>query len=398
MRSPALDSTFSKDDVLLMESEVSPLPPLRALDLPAMATFLQQEGYPAFRARQVFQWVFEKGALDFDCMTNLPKELRAFLASRCTLGGLRHADTIGEPHETQKLLFETADGEWIESVLMRDDGTYNDEADEEPESAPRGSTPPKERLSLCVSSQVGCPLGCIFCMTGHGGFRRHLTVDEILDQVLTARRLTDETEQLSNLVFMGMGEPMLNLRAVIPALRLLTSPQAFKIATRRITVSTAGLVPGIDELARADVGVNLAVSLNATTQKVRDRIMPGVRKWPISELLDACRRFPLAKRRRITFEYVLLRGLNDTPDDLRRLTAMLHGIPCKINLILYNADPALGCTPTPEAEAERFRQALVEAHHTVSLRRSKGQRFKAACGQLAAHARRQADDRNGSET
>jgi 23S rRNA (adenine2503-C2)-methyltransferase len=371
-----------------MESDQTFLPPLRALELPALTAFLQREGYPAFRARQVFQWVFEKGVCDFDSMTNLPRDLRTFLDGHCALGGLRHAETVGEPHETQKLLLETADGEWVESVLMRDDGTWNDDAEEEPVPAAKGSTPPKERLSLCVSSQVGCPLGCVFCMTGHGGFRRHLTVDEILDQVLTARRLTGETEQLSNLVFMGMGEPMLNLRSVLPSLRLLTSPQAFKIATRRITVSTAGLVPGIEELARADLGVNLAVSLNATTQKVRDRIMPGVRKWPIAELLDACRRFPLGKRRRITFEYVLLRGLNDTPDDLRRLTAMLRGIPCKINLILYNADPALDCEPTPEADAERFRQALVDAHHTVSLRRSKGQRFKAACGQLAAHARR----------
>jgi 23S rRNA (adenine2503-C2)-methyltransferase len=369
-------------------------PVLRAMDLPALTGMLQRAGQPAYRARQLLQWIYEKGARDFAEMTNLPKDLRAWLAEHTTWGGLELADTVGRPDETQKLVFRTDDSHFIESVLMRgDEETEEDSDDGEPPAKseapepPRGSTPPRRRLSLCVSSQVGCPLACAFCMTGLGGFRRNLRVDEILDQVLTARRLVAAGEQLSNLVFMGMGEPMLNLEAVLPALKILTLPEACNIATRRVTVSTAGLIEGIEEFGRAGTGVNLAVSLNATTQEVRDHLMPGCRRWPIADLLNACRRFPLVKRRRITFEYVLLDGVNDTDADARRLAKLLHGIPCKVNLILYNDAPELPHRPTGEAQAERFRLTLVAAHYTASVRRSKGRDYSAACGQLAAHFR-----------
>ena len=364
---------------------------LRGMDLKAMTAALQRAGESPFRAKQLLQWVYQKGASDFECMTNLSKDLRAYLGENFTFGGMTLVEAVGTPGETQKLVFRADDGLFVESVLMReeaDEGPEDEEYGEKPGVADAnraGGTPPKRKLSLCVSSQVGCVLDCSFCMTGYGGFRRNLRVDEILDQVIAARRLVGEDERLGNLVFMGMGESMLNLGAVIPALRLLTSPQAFDIATRRITVSTAGVLPGLRKFAEADTGANLAVSLNATTQKVRDRLMPGCRKWPIPALLDACRRFPLTKRRRITFEYVLLKGINDTPGDRKRLTALLRDIRCKINLILFNPDPRLKAVPTAEADAAAFQRALSDAHYTVSLRRSKGRRHHAACGQLAAH-------------
>jgi 23S rRNA (adenine2503-C2)-methyltransferase len=361
-------------------------PHLRGMDLAALTDFLQRTGQPGYRAKQIFQWVYEKGAQSYDAMTNLPKDLRAWLQENTVLGGLTLQDMAGAPDETQKLVFRTDDGEFIESVLMRGE---EEEESEDFADAPKGSTAPQRKVSLCVSSQVGCALACQFCMTGFGGFRRNLRVDEILDQVIAARQLIAADERIANIVFMGMGEPMLNLPAVLPAIRLLITPEAFGIATRRITVSTAGILPGIEQFGQAATDVNLAVSLNATTQEVRDRLMPAVRKYPLDALLEACRNFPLTKRRRITFEYILLKGLNDTPDDVRRLTKLLRGIPCKINLILYNPSAEIqGLEPTDEETASRFRAALAEANYTASLRHSKGARYEAACGQLAGHFKR----------
>jgi 23S rRNA (adenine2503-C2)-methyltransferase len=252
-----------------------------------------------------------------------------------------------------------------------------------------------KKVSLCVSSQIGCALDCQFCMTGEGGFRRNLRVDEILDQVIHARGMMAPNERIANVVFMGMGEPMLNLDAVIPALRLLTNPTAFNFATRRVTVSTAGVIPGIRTFGEARTDVNLAVSLNATTQEVRDAIMPGCKKWPLESLLEACRHFPLYKRRRVTFEYVLLKNVNDTDADRARLVKMLRGLTCKINLILYNPGTAAPLAPTSESAAEAFREFLTKAHFTASLRRSKGRGLLAACGQLAAHVRGLEQDEAG---
>ncbi len=358
-------------------------PRLRAMDAAETKDALQSAGHPAYRGRQVFQWVYEKGAESIDAMSNLPKDLRAWLTANAPLGGVDLVEVAGDPAATQKMVLRTDDGELIESVLMRNDDAV--ERDDEPAA---GSTAAPRRVSLCVSSQVGCPLACTFCMTGVAGYRRDLRVDEIVDQVLHARRLLADDEHLSNMVFMGMGEPLLNLDAVIGALRLITSPHGIAFSTRRITVSTAGVTEGIDALGRADTGANLAVSLNATSQDVRDRIMPGCRRWPLDDVLAACRRFPLAKRRRITYEYVLLDGINDTEADARRLAKLVHGAACKINLIAYNADDEIDLRPSPDERAEAFRAELVRRHLTVSLRRSKGRHHHAACGQLAAHRRR----------
>jgi 23S rRNA (adenine2503-C2)-methyltransferase len=355
------------------------------MDLGAVAVFLQRRGQPGYRARQLFQWIYEKGAQSFEEMTNLPKDLRTWLQENATFGGMTVREVVGPPEETQKIVFRTDDGETVESVLMREEEIENETGEEDGEPAAPGSTPAARKVSLCVSSQVGCPLACTFCMTGYGGFRRNLRVDEILDQVIAAQRLIAPDERIANLVFMGMGEPMLNLEAVVPAVRLLVSSQAFGFATRRVTVSTAGVIPGIEEFARAATEANLAVSLNATTQETRDRLMPSCGRWPLDRLVEACRRYPLTKRRRITFEYVLLVGVNDTAEDQRRLVRLVGGIPCKINLILYNRADCLDYEPTPEDQAEAFRAALAAVNLTASLRRSKGARYQAACGQLAAH-------------
>ena len=359
--------------------------PLRGMSLMQITAFLQQQREPSFRGKQVFEWVYKKGVRSFSEMTNLSKELRQHLEEKAFFGGLREVKINGGSAETQKITFKTDDEEFIECVLMRDD--FVDETDA-PKDEQKAISVPQKKVSICVSSQIGCALRCAFCMTGYGGFRRNLRVDEIIDQVLLAREKVQKNEKTSNVVFMGMGEPLLNQEALIPSLRLLTDPQGMGFSTRRITVSTAGVIQGLEDFARADTGVNLAVSLNATTQKTRDQIMPGCRSWPLKDLLDACRRFPLTKRRRITFEYVLLKGVNDTRADVKRLKEMLRDLPCKINLIVYNPSEELRFEATGEKEAEAFRDDLLAAHYTASLRRSKGRRYNAACGQLAGHLRR----------
>lgn len=374
-------------------SPVSPIPPLRGMDLEEMTALLKNQGFPLFRAKQLLHWVYERRACQYDEMTNLPKRMRGFLKGNVPLGGSELIEIVGDANATQKMVFQTKDKHFVEGVLMRDE---SNNTEEEPgfeslgEIAEQtGSTPPAQRVSFCVSSQIGCALACKFCVTGLGGFRRNLRTDEIVDQILQAQSNLAEDEHLSNLVFMGMGEPLLNLDNVIPALRIITSADAVRMATRRITVSTAGVIPGIRRLSQANTGVNLAISLNATTQKTRDQIMPGCRKWPITELLTSCRSFPLAKRRRITFEYVLLDGVNDSNKDHQRLVQLTKDIPSKINLILFNPDSEIPLRATSEEKAVEFQHALLDANCTVSLRRSKGRRHSAACGQLAAHFRRE---------
>lgn len=341
-------------------------PALRGMTLEAMARLLETGGFPAFRARQLYEWVFRHGAPDLDAMTNLPKPLRAWLAGRAIVGGGRLVRAQGHPERTRKVLFQLADGKFIESVLMRDEGT--------------------ERTSLCVSSQVGCAVGCTFCLTGYGGFQRNLTVDEIIGQVLEVRRqLLLEGERLHGMVFMGMGEPMLNLDNVVAAIRLISDPEGIAMSARRITVSTSGVVPGIEAFGRARTGANLAVSLNATTDELRTSIMPLNKRWPIAALIGALARFPLAQRQRVTVEYVLLRGVNDTPEDARRLVALLKPLRCKVNLIMFNPHEYLHYEPVDEATLDRFAETLAAAHYTVSVRWSKGAEIEAACGQLAAH-------------
>ncbi len=341
-------------------------PALRGMSEQAMHELLAGAGFEAYRARQLYQWVFRKAAGSLDEMTNLPKKMREWLAANTRIGGVEIIRAQGDPAITQKILFKTDDGRFIEAVVMRDEGVG--------------------RTSLCVSSQVGCALGCSFCLTGFGGFQRNLRPDEITGQILAIRReVMPPDELIQHVVFMGMGEPMLNVEGVSRALRLMTDPDGMGLSRRRITVSTAGVVTGIEKFGAAELGVGLAVSLNATTDEVRDRLMPINKKWPIEKLLESLRKFPMEARRRITIEYVLLRGENDSPDDARRLVRLLKGMQVKVNLIMFNPSAHLPYHAVPEATLDFFARTLSAAHMTVTVRWSKGREVEAACGQLAAH-------------
>lgn len=303
-------------------------------------------------------------------MTNLPKELRAKLEQSFTISRPGLARLARAADGTRKLLFELADGSRIESVLI---------------PAELG-----ERLTLCISSQVGCGMGCAFCATATLGLRRGLQSDEIVDQVLEARRaLASDAESaepqstITNIVFMGMGEPLHNYDQVVRAIGVLAADWGVGFSPRRITVSTVGLVPQMKRLLE-DTRVNLAVSLSATTDEVRGRLMPVNRKYPLATLLDACRELPLPRRKRITFEYVMLRGRNDSLEDARRLAKLLRGIPSKVNLIPFNAFPGSGFTSTPLPAIEAFRSALLRHGVHATIRESRGRDIQAACGQLAA--------------
>ena len=336
--------------------------PLRSMYLSEITAELQRGGFPAYRGKQVYHWIHKKGIRSLDEMTNVPKDVRAYLAAKFILGGVE-LETCQEAKSdgTKKMLFKLADGKFIESVLMFDKG----------------------RSSLCVSTQVGCPLACSFCMTGLAGFQRNLGADEIVDQALFAKRTYLADQPLNNIVFMGMGEPLLNFDNTIRALKLLLDPQGFGMSSKRITVSTAGLIPGIDALGESDVDVNLAISMTATTDELRDRLIPLNRKYPIRDLIAAARRYPLTNRRRITFEYTLLKDVNDNDANAHRLAKLLHGIRAKINLIQFNSGPGLPYELSPSARVEAFRKILTDKGFTVSHRYSKGGEIAAACGQLA---------------
>lgn len=344
---------------------VSTLPDLRTLELDETVAFAQQElGLPRYRGEQIWRWVHRSGAASLDEMTNLSKGLRAELGVRASLGTLR-VDEVQTSHDgTRKMRLLTRDDRAIESVLI----------------------PDGDKLTQCISSQVGCALDCQFCATAKLGLARNLDAGEIVDQVYRARALLEQVEpgrRVTNIVYMGMGEPLHNYDNVVRSLRLLTHELGANLSQRRITVSTVGLVPGIEKLGNEDVRPNLAISLNASSDEVRDRIMPVNRKYNIARLLDTVRAFPLEPRRRVTFEYVLLAGVNDTPADAARLAVLLRGIPCKLNIIPWNPHPeAPYRRPTGEAIDEFQREAKRLGLPTY-LRTPRGDDIAAACGQLA---------------
>lgn len=337
---------------------------LVGMDLPALTQMTVEAGFPGFRARQLYHWLYRHGALSFDEMINLAKDYRAWLTEHTELGHSTISEVRGGAEDgSQKILFELKDGRIVESVLMHD----------------------RDYQTLCVSSQVGCAVACTFCMTGFGGFRRHMTRGEIVSQFILTRRLVNNGIAPRNMVFMGMGEPLLNLDQVIPALRLLTDPEGMSVSPRRITVSTSGILPGLQRLGEADTGVNIAISLNASNNRIRNQIMPINKVYPIEALLEACRKFPLKSRRRVTIEYVLLGGLTDSLQCARELATLLRGLPCKINLIPWNPDPRLPFKRPGEDEIRTFQQYLLDRNYTANVRYSKGLDIGAACGQLAGH-------------
>jgi 23S rRNA (adenine2503-C2)-methyltransferase len=337
---------------------------LRARDLllDELRAAMVELGERRYRGDQLFRWLHQKGATSMADMTDLGRATRERLAGRLDLRSLE-VETVQESADgTRKLCLRAVDGARLESVLIPDEG----------------------KLTLCVSTQVGCALGCRFCATGTLGLTRDLTAGEIVDEVYRARALAPN--RVSNLVFMGMGEPLHNYEQTVRAIRLLTHDLGAGFSTRRITVSTAGLVPGIERLGREDFQVNLAVSLNATTDAVRSRVMPINKRYPLAALLGAIRAYPLLKRRRVTFEYVLLGGVNDTDDDARRMVRLLHGIPAKVNLIPWNPHRDLGfACPTP-ARVERFQELLKQHGLAAYLRATRGDDIAAACGQLVARS------------
>jgi len=346
--------------------------------------FFIEMGEPAFRATQVMQWVHQYDVDTFDAMTNLSKPLRVKLTDIAEIRGpVIREDKLAEDG-TRKWLLAVDDTNNIEMVFI----------------------PERDRGTLCVSSQVGCTLNCAFCSTGHQGFNRNLTVAEIVGQIWTANRLlrkpgtTEERRPVTNVVFMGMGEPLLNLDNVVSAIDILRDDFAYGISWRRITVSTAGLVPLIDEL-KDRAPVSLAVSLHAPTDVLRDELVPLNRKYPIGELLAACRRYiGEDNRRRITFEYIMLAGVNDTTAHARELAALLRDVPSKINLIPYNPFPEGRFERSSPDVIDRFRDAMMAAGYVTVTRRTRGEDIDAACGQLAGRfadrTRRRARASNGT--
>ncbi len=329
-------------------------------------TLMVDFGQARYRGRQLFRWIQARRATSLDAMTTLSRGLRADLAGRVRVSRPAVAREQRATDGTRKFLLRLGDGEEIESVLI----------------------PDEDRLTACVSTQAGCPLACRFCLTGLMGMRRNLTASEIVGEVLTLQDAVAANERISNIVLMGMGEPLLNFAEVERALRILCDEHGASFSPRRITLSTAGHVPGIKKLAASDLGVNLAVSLSATTDAVRNRLMPINRRWPIAELLIACRAYPLPNRRRLTFEYVMLDRVNDSGEDATRLVGLLRGIRCKVNLIPFNATPDLPDRPSRRDRIEAFQRILCDAHLTATIRESRGRDISAACGMLRTETTR----------
>jgi len=322
---------------------------------------LAQDGLEPYRADQIAHWLYRRGVDDLSEMTDLGVELRSRLQAKWETRALAVTAADTSRDGTVKAVLRARDGLEVESVLI----------------------PEEDRTTLCVSTQIGCAMACSFCATGAMGFRRNLATAEIVDQVCRMREVVPPDRRITNIVFMGMGEPLLNLPAVMEAVRILIHPKAFAMAPRRVTVSTAGVVPRLGDLLTG-VPVNLAVSLHATTDAVRDRLVPLNRRYPLSELLGRLRALEAVTRRRpVFFEYTLIAGVNDSAEDARRLAPLLAGIPAKLNLIPMNPHADSPLRPPSEDVVDRFLRIAAGTGLRVTLRRPRGEDIDAACGQLA---------------
>jgi 23S rRNA (adenine2503-C2)-methyltransferase len=338
----------------------TPRPDLAELDLPELEAALEAGGRERFHARQVYRWIYRRGVTDFDRMTDLSRTLREQLASEFVITTPRVVADERSVDGTRKLLLELADQRRIEAVFIPD-------------------TP---SMTFCISTQVGCAMACDFCLTGKMGLVRNLTAGEIAGQVRVLAAATNLLEHPFNIVLMGMGEPLHNYDNTMKALRILHAEHGLAVSSRRVTLSTVGIVPGLARLAREPLMPNLAISLHATTEEQRTTLVPPNRRHSLADILEACRRFPLKKRSRITFEYVLLDGVNDTPEDARRLVRLVSGIKAKVNLIPLNPAPGIPYNRPSDERVDRFAQILADRHITVSVRKSRGRDIRAACGQL----------------
>jgi 23S rRNA (adenine2503-C2)-methyltransferase len=348
-------------------------------DLDGLAAFCEKLGEKRFRATQLFRWIHQKGASSFDQMSDLAKSLREKLATTARIQGLEVISQQISADGTIKWLFDVGDGNAVESVYIPED----------------------DRGTLCVSSQAGCAVGCRFCSTGHQGFSRNLSTGEIVAQLWFAehflRRHLNRTDRvITNVVMMGMGEPLQNYSALIPALRVMLDDHGYGLSRRRLTVSTSGVVPMMDRLSQ-DCPVALAVSLHAPNDTLRDNLVPLNRKYPIAELLDACNRYlQHAPRDFITFEYCMLDGVNDEPEHARQLIALVRqhatgGVWCKFNLIPFNPFPESGLRRSPHERVQAFAKILLDAGIVTTVRKTRGDDIDAACGQLAGDVK----DRTG---
>ncbi len=349
---------------------------------------LHEWSEPRYRALQIFRWIYQRGVLNPEQMTDLPKRLRDKLAEAGLAPPATVAKTQDSADGTKKLLIELADGKQVETVLIprgsvaAEDLFAGDGDDETAESRATDS----QGVTQCISSQVGCAMGCAFCASGIAGLKRQMSAGEIVSQVLLGRATLEGSARLAGVVFMGMGEPLHNYDALARAIRLISHPDGLGMSLRRLTVSTSGLVPEIDRLARDFSGqVQLAVSLHAADTDTRTRLMPVNKKYPLSELLAAVRRYPVPRRRRLTIEYTLVRGLNDTELAAKNLARTLHGLRAKVNLIPMNPVAGVSLAAPDEATVERFQQILRDEGIDTFLRRRRGDDIAAACGQLALH-------------
>ncbi len=341
---------------------------LLEFDLEGLAAFCEKLGEKRFRATQLLRWIHQRGASDFGQMSDLAKSLREKLAGRACVEGLPVISQRESADGTIKWLFDVGDGNAVEAVFIPED----------------------DRGTLCVSSQAGCAVGCRFCSTGHQGFSRNLTTGEIVAQLWFAehflrRHLSRSERVISNVVMMGMGEPLQNYAALVPALRTMLDDNAYGLSRRRVTVSTSGVVPMIDRLGQ-DCAVALAVSLHAPNDALRDELVPLNRKYPIAELLEACKRYlAYGPRDFVTFEYCMLDGVNDQPEQARQLAELVRtqAVSCKFNLIPFNPFPASGLLRSPQARVLAFARVLTQAGIVTTVRRTRGDDIDAACGQLA---------------
>ena len=335
---------------------------LKDLGVSELRELIASLGKEKYRLVQVLKWLYPMGIRSIDEMTNLSKRFREELGRVSFISAL-HPLRIEEAKDgTKKFLFELEDGNRIESVLI----------------------PDKSRLTLCISTQAGCAMGCRFCLTGKKGLKRNLAASEILNQIVAARHSLPGNASITNIVLMGMGEPLANYENTLTAVSLMACPDAFKLSSRRITLSTAGLLPEIERLAKEKVNFQLAISLNASNDETRSLLMPINRRYPLKDLLAACRRFPLKPRTRITFEYVLIEGVNDSLEDAKELVKILREIRSKVNLIPLNETAATSFRRPSDEKVRRFQEVLMEAGLTTIVRASKGSEISAACGQLEA--------------
>lgn len=342
-----------------MDPEKMDLLRLRSMTRRELEAWAQSLGEPPYRGRQLFQWLWRPGVTAVEEMTSLPRRLRELLAPLPDLEAVEPMELQRSRDGTIKLAWRLPDGAVVESVVI----------------------PERSHNTLCLSTQVGCRMGCRFCLTARMGFVRHLAAGEIALQVLRTVELLRERRALRNLVFMGMGEPLDNLENTVKAVEILTDPLGLDFSHRRITVSTSGLAPEMARLGeRVDVG--LAVSLHATTDELRSRLMPVNRRYPLPTLMEALRRYPLPRRRRITVEYLMLRGVNDSPGDAERLARLLRGLPVKVNLIPFNPSPGMEFLPSTPQAILAFQTRLKGRGLTAVIRKSRGRDISAACGQL----------------